>query len=177
MTIEITSENPVVSSEARDGFSFLDNVFIESPHVIDSVVVEPAEPGVEPTPTRRSWKERIKSAFQAAKASLACVREAVTWLFSGVTRSTRKRVYVGRHHLTKPVGHRVRTTLLGRDRSTSEYSRIVQRRCRDAADSEGELAFQRGDTFVGWVTAALESMQHLEYARRHDPHHGRWICS
>ena len=174
-------DSSVVDTEVHGAFSFLDTVFVNEPEP------EPDSRGrelvlVERTPAppapRRTWAGRLAGVLRATKAALTCVREALAWLVSGVGADVRRRTYPGRHHITKPVGHRVRTTLLGRDRSTSEYSQIVQRRCREAAAAqEDDLAFRPGDTFVDWLSVAHDSLRYVNFARKHNPAHGRWACS
>lgn len=173
MTIQLDA---VVVAEDHDG-SFIVSVLNHDEGDSDvTQVIEVVDSAPETEPPRRRWYRR---ALDILSRALACVRESVGWLTSGVSRSARRRVYAGRHHIVKPVGHRVRTTLLGRDRSTSEYSRAVQRSSREAAAKEGDLAeyFRPGDTFVDWLTAAHESLRLAQFSRNHEPAHGRWLCS
>ena len=180
MTVEIIEAAP--DADVPGGSSFLadalthdDEVDSDATQVLQSVAW-PMDPELEPNPPRRSWYRRALSVLCRA---LACVRESVDRLTSGIDVATRRWVYSGRHHIVKPVGHRVRTTPLGRDRSTSEYSRAVQRRTREAADQEGDLAdyFRPGDTFVDWWTATHESLRRAQFNRKYLPAHGEWLCS
>ena len=156
------------------GGSFIATTF-EHDDEVDGDVTQLLQP-INPEPPRRSWRRRI---MDALSRTLACVQESVGWLTSGVNNALRRRGYTGRHHIIKPVGHRVRITLLGRDRSTSEYSRAVQRSTREAAAKEGDLAeyFRPGDTFVDWLTSAHESLRQAQFSHNHQPAHGRWLCS
>lgn len=166
-------------AEVRGG-SFLDRAFAHDDEVdsdaYETKMLDAVEDWAAPPP-RRTWRERVQAAWRAVQAALACVRDSVGWLSSGAQRAVRSRAYVGRHHIVKPIGHQVRTTLLGRDRSTSEFSRAVQRSCREPRTEEGELVFRQGDTFVDWLTAAHESLRAVNWARNHTPAHGRWLCS
>ena len=187
MTIDTTPA--VVSTEAPGGFSFLKEVFIGEPtQVIDAVTDanEPPTPSRELVPvevvpslpaTRRTWRQRLSGVLRAARTALACVREAVGWLSSNALRDIQRRRYSGSHRTVAPVSHRIKRTMLGRDRSTAEYSSVVQQRCREAAAQEGDLAFRPGDTFVDWLSVAHNSLRYVNYARKHTPTHGRWACS
>lgn len=187
MTIDTTE---AAVRNAHGGFSFLRDAFIGEPTQVIEVVVddevdtdvpsrELVRVEVIPSPpvTRRTWRQRLSGVLRAAKAALACVREAVGWLAASVVRDAQRRSYSGRHRTVDLGSHRIKRTILGRERSTSEFSGVVQQRCREAAAQEGELVFQPGDTFIDWLTVAHDSMRYLNYVRKHTPTHGRWACS
>lgn len=184
MTVDV--ESAVVNANVHDGFSFLTTAFDAEPtreiaviECSDSLTTSVIEQSAA-TPVR-AWSTRLRGVLSRVRSAVVevvgCVRSALSWLASGSIRSAERRRYVARHAKVMPIRHGVLRTLTGRARSTSEYSRAVQRRSREPLDAEGELVFKPGDTFVNWVTAAIESMQTLEYARHHEPAHGRWMCS
>jgi len=177
VTVEIIEAAPDV--DVPGGPSFLANALTHDDEVDGDFEVKLLDDVEAWGLPRRTWLKRLSGVLRAVRAVLACVRESVGWLTGSVGVATRRRVYAGRHHIVKPVGHRVRTTLLGRDRSTSEYSRAVQRSTREAADQEGDLAdyFRPGDTFVDWWTATHESLRRAQFNRKYLPAHGEWLCS
>lgn len=184
MTVDV--EPAVVNDVVHDGFSFLTTTFDAEP-TREIVVIERSDPFIakvieqSAASTQSSWSQRLRGVLHrvrdVALDAVSCARSALAWLVSDTARVIARRRYVARHARVQPTHHRTLRTILGRSRSTSEYSRAVQRRSREPLDAEGELVFKPGDTFVSWVTAALESMQTLEYARHHEPAHGRWMCS
>lgn len=176
-----------VANDVHGGFSFLesafvtddDNVTVEHLPGLDAVVVEvhdkqPAVTVVESVepPARPSLRQRVAGALRAA---LAVVRDAVGWLSRGPLRPVQRRRYVGRHHV-KVVQHRVKRTVLGRERSSYEYAGVVQQRSRGERTEEGDLAFQHGDTFVSWIQLAIEHIRYEE-ALLHPEGRHKFICS
>lgn len=134
----------------------------------------------------RGWRSRVRGALRIAarvlsdtrrrlESALAVVAAAVGWLTRDARSGWSRRRYRGRHHLSPAGLHRVARTVLGRERSSAEFSRAAQLRAREPRSPEGDLVFRDGDTFVSWVAVALESAHHLHEARREPAH--VWHCS
>jgi hypothetical protein len=97
-------------------------------------------------------------------------------LTDGVAAEVRRRVRRGRHRAA-PVGlHRTVRTLLGRERSSAEFTRAAQLRAREPRDAEDNLVFCDGDTFVSWIALALEATRGLSEAR-HPATARHFVCS
>lgn len=121
-------------------------------------------PVVEPPTPRRSrlrafgrrlvdWMRAVLARVEAESQEL---ERAVSWLLGGPRPPRATKTWWNRYRYRPR--HHVRTYVYGRDRSTSEFSRVVQSRSREA-EPEGELRFHNGDDVVPWIIRMIEFLR------------------